>query len=695
MGSKTKLLLATLLLCLSALPLKAQIGNTFERGAEEIRNGNVTRALELWYNSYFGEDIIVVDSRIGFEFIRVVTENNLRSWYEPATAMYYKALKQGSGNESRAALRQEIERLRPVTGDGVHRQWMEWWVERRAALGIDMAGFWIQLDPTPAEVLNERLIEHWDRIAESRRQFVRNRSTVFGSDDRALIYIRYGEPDRRSSGILTLQTLNLMPWLQRQLLSETGSELLHSESAGSETAAQDPRGNETLQRLERAMYDFHRYPEYELWFYDNLIPGSREPVIFLFGTDVRTDQFRLQTSLDDFIPERAFHPDRERPQEALEFVRAGITPAIMLQLLYYEQLSAVDPFFRHRLNELQNRILEQREDVFGGLDLDFMSESRQLVNSRTIQAPRQRSLYEDLVPKIPMQVHQYRFLNEEGTPYVLTYVESNATEALLIDFHRNNGRLNGNGALTQGSDLLSELPLYEVRHSVQVYDAFWNLTYSGDYFPQLRLQHNPEKFPSSALFRLPNRERSFQSASIQLMNFDPDSESVQQTPFPASVRGWNRIQYRQPQPLVSHSDTLEVADLVLGYPDSLNVTEPFSFRVANDQIIPFGETLLLHFQVYHLRPMENGFTQFELTYRIYPVDDQGTVNRGQSEFILTLNFINEEVTVIEDLEIETANLSPGVYELAVLFTDTESEQTRERQIRFEVTDDSLRRTATR
>ncbi|TVQ65321.1 MAG: GWxTD domain-containing protein [Balneolaceae bacterium] len=694
MGLKTNILLTVILLFLSASAGRAQQNNTYERGLEEVRNGNVTRALELWYGAYFDGDVIVVDSRIGFEFIRVVTEMELRSWYETATSMYYKALKNGSGNESRAAIRQEIERLRPLTGDGVHRQWLEWWGERRASVGIDMAGFWIQLDPTPAEILNERLIEHWERIADARRQFSKNRSTIFGTDDRSLIYIRYGQPDRRNSGILTLQTLNIMPWLQRQLLP-AGAERMRGEDSDTETAQQDPQTAEVLQRLERAMYDFHRYPEYEIWFYENLIPGNPEPVIFLFGTDVRTDQFRLQTSLDDFIPERAFHPDRDRPQEALEFVRAGITPAIMLQLLYYEQLSAVDPFFRERLNELRERILEQRQDVFAGMDLDFKSESRQLVNSRTIQAPRQRSVYEGLLPKIPMQVHQYRFLDDEGKPYVLTYVESNSTEAFLIDFHRNNGRVNGSGQLIQGTDLLSEFPLYEVRHSVQVYDAFWNLAYSGDEFPQLVLEHNPDEHPSSALFRLPNRNRSFQSASVQLMNFDPGSESVQQTPFPSSVRGWNRLQFRQPQPLVSHSDTLEVADLVLGYPDSRNPTQPFSFRVANDQMIPLGETLLLHFQVYHLTPMENGFTQFELTYRIYPVDDAGNVNREQTEFILTLNFINEEVIVVEDLEIQTADLGVGLYELVVLFTDTESGQSRERLIRFEVTDDSLRRTASR
>lgn len=176
------------------------------------------------------------------------------------------------------------------------------------------------------------------------------------------------------------------------------------------------------------------------------------------------------------------------------------------------------------------------------------------------------------------------------------------------------------------------------------------------------------------------------AASVQLNNHDPDSRTIEESPFDPAVRGWNKMQYRQPRPLRSHPDSLEVADLVLGYPDSLGVTEPFLFRVANNQIIPFGETLLLHFEVYHLRRMSNNFTQFELTYRILPVDDDGNVMQDQTEFILTLNFINEEEHVKEDLEIETADLTPGLYQLVVYITDMESEQSRERSIRFEVMD---------
>jgi hypothetical protein len=82
--------------------------------------------------------------------------------------------------------------------------------------------------------------------------------------------------------------------------------------------------------------------------------------------------------------------------------------------------------------------------------------------------------------------------------------------------------------------------------------------------------------------------------------------------------------------------------------------------------------------------MSSGFTRFELTYRIFPIDDEGNLLSDQTEFILTLNFTNEETIVVEDLEIESADLDLGLYELILQITDTETEQEKERAIRFEV-----------
>ncbi len=651
----------------------------YEQGLEELQSGNVAQALDLWYDQYHAEGQESVDSRIGFEFIRIVTDRRMSSYYQPATEMYYRALVHGEGNESRVALRQEIDRLEPIVGDGIYRQWVEWWNQRNDALGPDIRGYWVQKDPTPAQEVNERLIEHWERIAYARQHFRKNRSTAYGTDDRALIYISYGEPDRKSNGILTLQSENIKPWLQRQInpgLDSASESRRNAETAGGQ--------REQVEILQEAIYEFHRYPEYEIWIYDQLTPMQSNSIIYMFGTDVQNDAFGLRTSINDFIPERAYSIERNRDEDSVEFTRAGLTPALMLQLLYYEQLLKVDSFFENRLNALRDRVLEQGLQAFRNMDKDFEAETNELVNQRKLQVPQEQSSYEDIIPRIPIQVYQYRYLDSEQNPMILTFIESSAQEAFLIDFLRNNGRGNDRDDIPNGVNLLDEFSNYELKHTLQSYDRRWAQTNLLEANPPLIFYRSSPETATGTYFRLPHQHRSQMAASVQLNNYDPESRTLEESPFPESVRGWNKLQYRQPRPLISHPDSLEVADLVLGYPDSLGGTEPFEFHVANDQIIPFGETLLLHFEVYHLKRMSNGFTQFELAYRILPVDDAGNVLQDQTEFILTLNFTNEEIHVVEDLEIETADLTPGLYQLVVQIADIESDQSKERSIRFEV-----------
>lgn len=652
-----------------------QAHQAYERGIEELNRGNTSQALDIWHEAYENSDS--VDSRIGIEFIRVVSANSMRSYYEPATRLYYRAMTDGDGMESRVAVRREIERLKPIIGDGIFRQWMNWWNEEDSTLGVDIKGFWIQNDPTPANLTNERLIEHWQRIAEAKERFTKNEETVYGTDERALIYIRYGEPARSKSGILTLQSLNVQNWLENQLAPDRSNEHWPQDNL-------EDTDREVMQRLQDAIYEFHRYPEYEIWFYDEVHESQDEPVIFLFGTDVRNNKFALQTSLEDFIPERAFYVDNEEDEEPLNFTRAGITPALILQLLYYEQLAQADAFFEQRLNELQTQILDQGIEAFQGMDLAFQTESEQIINRQVNQAPIQKSTYADLIPKIPLNVYQYRFLSDSLEPEIVTYVESSAQEAFLIDYNQNEGQNLLHENLEQGYNVLNEYTYYELIHNLQAYDESWETSVSRSDQPPLNITRPTENQISTSVFRQAHSGKTFQSVSVELMNYNPDSESLFETPFPPALRGWNKRQYRQPEPLKSHPDTLEVSDLILGFNHPSQTTEPFDFKVANNKLIPFGETLLLHFEVYNLMEQVDGFTHFEMTYRILPVDEQGQVLRGQSEFVLTLNFTNETSMVEENLEIETANLNPGFYELAISILDTESKQTRERKIRFEV-----------
>lgn len=681
------ILLCCFLFCwiASAEKLQAQPSSVYQQGLELLYRGEVDEALSLWESRY--AEVSRVDARIGFEYIQIVTERAFRNRYEAATKMYYKALLNSTGANSRIAIRQEIERLKPIVGDGIYRQWTDWWDAEDPELRSDIRGYWIRLDPTPARAVNERLIEHWQRIAEARERFTKNGATIYGTDQRALVFVRYGEPDRVQSGLLTLQDMNIKPWLEKQIVRRQRSTTVDGEAIEYDD---EPLPKLQEQALEFILYENHRYPEYEIWFYDDIAVDNENSVPFIFGTNIRNDQFEMLSTIEEFIPERAYTADPFKERDMVQFTRTGFTPALILQMLYYEQLSEIDPFFEQRLNSLRNMVLEQEREVISDMAVEFRTESTELIQHQKLMAPRQLSTIESQMPPIPVDVYQYRFIDESQTPMLVTFIESNPREAFLIDWSRSRNDSMSLNTIQNAGNVSDLLPRYELRHSLQTYNENWELTGRKTENPPFTIKWDPFQAGASSVFQSEHTKRAQRSASSEIINTDKSSSGPAfDTPYPETIRGLGSVHYREPSPLSPNPDSLQVADLVLGYgigDDAIPDESMFPFYVANSQTVPWQETLALHFEVYNLKVQPNGFSRFELTYRILPVDEGGKVLTDQTEFILTLNFTSEENRLIENLEIETANLMPGLYELRVQITDVNTDQQVNRHTRFEVLD---------
>ncbi|MFU8811614.1 MAG: GWxTD domain-containing protein [Balneolaceae bacterium] len=651
----------------------------YQRGLELVYSGQLEQALDTWEAYY--EENERVDSRVGFEYIGIVTGRGITGRYTQATDMYYQALLKAEGVASQIALRQEIERLRPIVGQGVYRQWITMLEEEHTGLPIDLYGYWVQLDPTPASTQNERLIEHWIRIAEAQQRFTRNASTIYGADERALVYVRYGEPDRVRNGILTLQDLNVKPWLERQVLTQLDPDLETQRPLESSEARQ-------IRLLENAIYEFHRYPEYEIWFYDRLSDAGEASVPFFFGTNIQNEQFEMLAGIDSFIPERAFQRNAFRDvspdHDPASFTREGLTPALMLQMLYYEQLSRIDPFFDTRLNALKDAVIEQDMNVLRGFDRVFKEENQSLVQHKKLDIPQEQSTYRAQVPQIPVSVHHYRFLDEENRPQLVTIVESEPQESFLIDFNRNRPDGVTIRDLEVTEDITNELSDYSFLHRLVTLSTDWQTLDRVEDRPPLRLRRSVRESRASLELVTDHTGRLYQAVSAILLNENPRTGPAYQTPYPPAMRGLGSRVVRQPEPLRADTDSLQMADLVLGYQMLDEPVGFFPFIVANDQAVPWLETLVLRFEVYNLEMQDNGFSQFELTYRILPIEEDGRVITDQAEFVLTLNFTSEFPRLDENLEIETADLQPGLYELRMVVTDVNSRQEVRRTIRFEV-----------
>lgn len=655
------------------IAVQAQENNWLQKGKEAEFRGEPEEALRIWYKAK--NELQIPEASIGLEYIRLASANELSSYYGKATEMYFWAISAPLKKENRIYIKQEIERLKPLTGSGIYRQWTKWFQESDDRLATDMKGYWIQLDPTPSTVHNERLTEHWKRIAYASKEFKKNSKTVYNADQRALPYIRYGEPDRKATGRLIFEMNRISEWIQRQI--DIASRIDPDRGRFIETDIDDTQNNISIQNI---VQKFQRNPEYEIWMYDRIQASGNEPLIFIFGRDFETGEFRMHSSIDDLIPERAFFPDTNNDVQEIDFVRQGLSPAFMLQMMYYQQLIDVDSYFENRLTDMKDMLIDQSYSPIDDIDLQARRISREILDRRETLAPQYQSGLDDLMVSIPVNLYQYRFLDEDNRPYLINFLESAPFEALRQDI-RHNFITDTTRHFQPDINILQK---YHVSHSLQVYDNEWqtlhdlsdSLTFNED---QIQNQNYIRSF-----YRISHQNRNPVTGSAELKNRDSDTDFKHDTTFPSELRGVGNRRLRQPTPLNTDPEMFEVSDLVLGYQQKDDKPSPFSFTVANDQTIPWKENLVLHFEVYHLERKLSGFTEFELTYRIFPVDQTGNIITDQEEFILTLNFGSEDRRVSENLEIQTASLPPGLYEMHVLFIDVVNGREINRQLRFEV-----------
>ena len=145
----------------------------------------------------------------------------------------------------------EARRIMPLLTQRDSARWQPLLEGDTRMLSMRIARYWLEHDPTPETALNERLVEHWQRIVEARERYQYNRSSVYETDDRGIIFVKYGPPDARSRGHLGSNEMELKIRVADALAREE-DEALGPESAvrvGRRSARPDqPLGPEPLVR---------------------------------------------------------------------------------------------------------------------------------------------------------------------------------------------------------------------------------------------------------------------------------------------------------------------------------------------------------------------------------------------------------------------------------------------------------------
>lgn len=657
-----------------------QEADLYQQGEDLLQKGDTLKALNIWESAKSNDP----DPRIGFEYIRVATEANRDDLYQTATELYYWGLSADSGDIIFEELSQEVERLEPLLESQLLSRWRDLADQGDGELAGEIRGFWKHHDPTPGTAINERLLEHWERIAYARDNFNRSKQDPYGTDDRGAVYVRYGEPDLIREGNLQFNSSRASGSIS-DIMASGGFNYF------SPTA-------EVVNGFVRIAREFYTFPEYVIWVYRDLTPNTTDNTIFLFGSKGNTGSFEELDTVEGFIPDRAFSTSDNLLPTSRVMLKSSerhpnvdnIRPGLILQLMYYDQLTTVDSFFGEKLRELEDRAYG-RQNLSVSLGQEILTRARMDLEEERIRSPRNVSEYENLMREIPLDVYQYRMLDEQNDPYLMTFVHSKPQASFLVDYLYNYSNDDAESIDQISAEVrqnaMGQRGKYQLRHGVRIHSEHYREIDEVSSNAPVVIEAN--RYANSYLKVPYVGQQSRQLFFAELINADSTSSyRGNQNIYDPKIRGAGKIEISQPTPLDTNTGSIEMADVVMGYGENENENlYPFPFRISHTRQIPAGEILKLHLEIYNLQLDQSGITDFTLKYEVLE-QNPGIIrwlDKYRSNTELTLNLQNDSSQYRENLEIKTRELDPGTYLLQLVATDQLSGQEVTREIEFEVT----------
>lgn len=648
---------------------------SYKEGREARKAGKYEKALKIWLESsrqtYSSN---VVDPRTGFAFIELATEQDMRQYYKTACHMYYGALETGSPQKFKEGLKQEVKRLKPLVDNRKFHKWRRGITDSAESRTIlrEIKQFWQQADPTPDTRYNERLIEHWERIAYARKNFNESRHTVYGTDERAQVYIKFGKPDKSRKGTVGFNRQRIQGWATDLLMLNdrgvytTGNVNMGSGGEGQSLNKRMMRQSERdaiVKNLLKRSRHYHRYGNYDIWVYRNLGAHGNDNTLYIFGNDGDTGEFKMLKSVEEMIPRSAFRRNQYN----------GITPGLLLQMMHYDELAMVDQQFSSALHQLQGRAFDMN-GLYRELSRNIEDEVSFRIEKTQSSAPEQKSSYVARVDSIPMDIKQYRMLSENNRPYLMTFMFSRPQKHLL------------NNVFNAGSGEDATRLL----HTLVLRDSLHNPVTNKVDTPMVILDNSKGRnklHPAQSYFVSPHLPHKVNQSFVARVSSGPASGSVaEETAFDNNLQALGSVRKSQPDPLSVDTSRIEMSDLILGYTGEQVKARNFPFQVAYDRLIPAQQNMMVRFEVYHLQEGSSDRKEFELSYKVRPLNKNwlGRKKLGSPEVELTLNYETLKSQYEGMLEIETSNMEPGEYELQLEALDKNTDRKKERKVRFEL-----------
>ena len=662
----------------------------FDEGLEYLERGNWEEALNLWIDVRDSlRAIHQSDFRIGQKFIEHVTAEEHSHLYPLASDMYLWGLHSQNIPFVKNELEKEIEMLKPIIPEQIYNRWRDQIQQNDESLFSEIKGFWIEQNPVLDTAVNERLIEHWERIAYARSHFNQNRTTVYGTDERGIIYVKLGEPDKIETGNFSLNNSRVQ-FFAREILRQQEEEVdgfgQDQISTGNRSFAETISDNYYLNNLSKAITDRvltqRVSPEFEVWVYENQTVGLPENLLFIFGQDANNGRYGLIQSPVDFIPVQAFRPQRIR--DANFHFNSGA----ILQLSLYDNLKFVDDKFLDIYNDLYDRLMSDQSIITESSTSYLTHRYADELDAMRSAAPDQLSIYDKELEYFPLQTRTFRFFDQNLSPYHLLMAASRPHESIIKD----------NARFRNAFEQLE--PRYHLKHTLVVHDENWNQLTSTHDFPEISFDSDDisnQLLPSTSLFRIrepnpQNRLRLYGIVINETLSEVRYSDQMDKNLVPEYIISSGMVDVDEFQ-LAHELDPgqFEVSDLVVGYRSDFDLEEDLfiPFYITAENLFSTHVDLHFLFEVYNISRSPDGFHRFEAEYQVLPDESRSRISRffSRSESVterITLNFESENHISKNHISVDISDYRPGKYTLRIVVSDKITAKRIEREENFTI-----------
>ena len=587
----------------------------YEQGIAKRDSGNWQLALDIWLTGYDSlKEEKTSDIRLGVAFIELAAQKKAKKYYEQASEIYFCSLSKDSVGEYKQKLREEIERIKPLLTKEEYSEWLKLLKKNDSGLSKKIRAFWIFKDPVPTTEKNERLIEHWQRIAYARENFKNENTNVYGTDDRGLVYVKYGEPDEKLAGKLGTDQMEIMRWFPNDFL------------------------------LRQEIQRFNNIPVVELWVYRAL--KKDEATIFIFGKKSGLGKYGLRYGLEEFIPDRAFRRSGTRTTQ-------DVLPGAFLQLMYYGELITANRFFEERFRELEvlwgnSRAagdLSPNRDVLLGLLGHYKSIDQDNIKFKHLPLDRTEA-FEGVEP-LDLNYKTFRYIDNEN--------QSN----LLIMAASTNKNVDKNFRPVFFQQ--AQKTKYKFRHVLLSYDENLTLQAKVVDYPALR-NHNTSIFDSLIIKPGDQYRLVAEKIILDVRKAKLEKADISDT---AKVIGISSVFLNEFVPLSLDRSELEVSDLIVGVqtPQKLTQSTDYPFPIIPKDPVKKSDSLRIYIELYNISD-EKSALRFDCELRM--VKDDKVAKKKKLSESFQVDASGEKLKKTFSLDI--SKLISGDYELTVKIT---------------------------